>query len=91
MKRRPRHVFETKPQFCCGLKPSLIIVRCPQCGFAHEEYFGPADRDEREAELQLLRRELSAASAIILERSRSPRAVPTRRKTRAGNRRPPAR
>jgi hypothetical protein len=79
MKDVPRHVFRVKPKFCSGLKPSLIIVRCPTCGFPHEEYFGPGDRDEQAAELQMLRRELEAAAAIIAERS--PAAmVETRRK-----------
>jgi hypothetical protein len=88
MKRRVRHVFPAKPEFCCALKPDLIMVRCPECGFAHEEYFGPEDRDEREAELQLLRQELSAASAIIRERSNPPGPVPRRRKSRTASRRP---
>jgi hypothetical protein len=68
MKRPSRHVFATKPKFCCGLKPTLIMVRCPTCGFPHEEYFGPADRDERGAEVQMLRQELAAATAIVLGR-----------------------
>jgi len=76
MKQPSRHVFATKPKFCCGLKPSLIMVRCPTCGFAHEEYFGPVDRDERGAEVQLLRQELAAATAIILGRKpNEPRAA----------------
>jgi len=68
MKRPSRHVFASKPRFCCGLKPGLIMVRCPTCGLPHEEYFGPLDRDERAAEVQLLRQELSAAMGIILAR-----------------------
>jgi hypothetical protein len=88
MKRRVRHVFRAKPQFCCAFKPNLIIVRCPECGFPHEEYFGPDDRDEREAELQLLRKELAAASEILLERSNPPAPAPRRRKARSGSRRP---
>jgi len=71
MKRPSRHVFSAKPKFCCGLKPSLIIVRCPTCGFPHEEYFGPPDRDEQKAEVELLRKELAAASAILLGRMQS--------------------
>jgi len=75
MKRPPRHVFSTKPKFCCGLKPGLIMVRCPTCGLPHEEYFGPPDRDEKAAEVQLLRQELSAAMAIIVDRMDEPRHV----------------
>jgi hypothetical protein len=90
MKRRVRHVFRAKPQFCCAFKPNLIMVRCPECGFPHEEYFGPEDRDEREAELELLRKELSAASAIILGRSNPHVPAPRRRKARTASRRPSA-
>ena len=71
MKRPTRHVFATKPKFCCGLKPTVIMVRCPTCGFPHEEYFGPVDRDERASELQLLRQELAAATAIVLGRKQN--------------------
>jgi hypothetical protein len=69
MKRPSRHVFASKPKFCCGMKPGLIMVRCPTCGLPHEEYFGPVDRDERAAEVQLLRQELAAAMAIVLART----------------------
>jgi hypothetical protein len=76
MKPPSRHVFATKPKFCCGLKPTLIMVRCPTCGFPHEEYFGPVDRDERGAEVQLLRQELAAATAIVLaQKQNGPRAA----------------
>ena len=78
MKRPSRHVFATKPKFCCGLKPTLIMVRCPTCGFPHEEYFGPDDRDERGAEVQMLRKELAAATAIVLGR-KEPRAADGKR------------
>jgi hypothetical protein len=83
MKRPSRHVFASKPKFCCGLKPSLIMVRCPTCGFAHEEYFGPLDRDERGAEVQLLRQELAAATAIILGRKENAPHLPLRRRAKA--------
>jgi hypothetical protein len=80
MKRPSRHVFATKPKFCCGLKPTLIMVRCPTCGFPHEEYFGPVDRDERASEVQLLRQELAAATAIVLDRKQNePRAAHAKR------------
>jgi hypothetical protein len=84
MKRRPRHVFANKPKFCCGLKPALIMVKCPTCGLPHEEYFGPPDRDEKAAEVQLLRQELSAAMAIIVDRMDDPRhGRPERRQMKA--------
>lgn len=80
MKPPSRHVFATKPKFCCGLKPTLIMVRCPTCGFPHEEYFGPVDRDERGAEVQLLRQELAAATAIVLAgKQNGPRAAHAKR------------
>src|SRR3954469_11103530 len=85
MKRPSRHVFASKPRFCCGLKPGLIMGRCPTCGLPHEEYFGPGDRDERASEVQLLRQELSAATAIILarpERAAPHVAPPKRRKVK---------
>ena len=63
------HMFAKKPKFCVVFKPSMIWVRCPQCGTPHQEYFGPEDRDEKRAEAQLLRRELDAATAIVLARS----------------------
>jgi len=47
------------------LKPSVIMVRCVDCGRPHEEYFGPSDRDEQKAEIELLRKELAAAAAIL--------------------------
>src|SRR5256885_14204086 len=72
MKRPTRHVFAHKPKFCCGLKPALIMVKCPTCGLPHEEYFGPPDRDEKGAEVQLLRREVTAAMATILARMGDP-------------------
>jgi hypothetical protein len=83
MKRSSRHVFASKPKFCCGLKPSLIMVRCTTCGFPHEEYFGPLDRDERGAEVQLLRQELAAATAIILGRNESSPRLPHRKRAKA--------
>ena len=81
--KRPRHVFATKPKFCCGLKPSLIMVRCPTCGFPHEEYFGPVDRDERASEVQLLRKELAAATEIILGRKENGPRMPLRKRAKA--------
>jgi hypothetical protein len=75
MKQPSRHVFATKPKFCCGFKPTLIMVRCPTCGLPHEEYFGPVDRDERGAEVQLLRQELAAATAIVLARKQKDQAA----------------
>jgi len=75
MKRPTRHIFASKPKFCCGLKPGLIMVRCPTCGNPHEEYFGPPDRDEKAAEVQLLRQELSAAMAIFVDRMDDPHHV----------------
>jgi len=75
MKRPSRHVFASKPKFCCGLKPGLIMVRCSTCGLPHEEYFGPPDRDEKAAEVALLRQELTAAMAIIVDRMEGARHV----------------
>src|SRR5437764_13681864 len=83
MKRPSRHVFASKPKFCCGLKPTLIMVRCPTCGFPHEEYFGPVDRDERASEVQLLRQELEAATAIILGRGENAPPRPLRKRAKA--------
>jgi hypothetical protein len=81
--KRPRHVFASKPKFCCALKPSLIMVRCSTCGFPHEEYFGPADRDERSAEVQLLRQELAAATAIVCDRAENGHRPPVRKRAQA--------
>jgi hypothetical protein len=88
MKRPSRHVFASKPKFCCALKPTLIMVRCPTCGSPHEEYFGPADRDERAAEVQLLRQELAAATAIILDRTQDGPHLPLRKRAKARPARP---
>jgi len=88
MKRSARHVFATKPKFCCGLKPGVIMVRCPTCGFPHEEYFGPLDRDERAAEVQLLRQELSAAMGIILGRNANAPRGPIRSRAKPRSARP---
>ena len=60
------HVFSKLPKYCVAMKPALLWVRCPECGRPHQEYFGPADRDERNAEMVFLRRELQAASSILL-------------------------
>jgi hypothetical protein len=79
-----RHVFASKPRFCVGFKPGLIRVRCAKCGEPHFEYLGPKDRDEVRAELELLRRELARAFAILALR-RNP--APPSRKQAAGRRR----
>src|SRR5256885_4464352 len=89
MKRPTRHVFAHKPKFCCGLKPAVIMVRCPTCGLPHEEYFGPPDRDEKAAEVQLLRQELSPAMAFIVERKDMPAPLlPQRQRWKAKPARP---
>jgi len=62
------HVFPKLPKYILGLKPGLLWVRCPNCGRPHREYFGPDDRDERNAELTFLRHELQVASGIIASR-----------------------
>jgi hypothetical protein len=82
-KRPSRHVFASKPKFCCALKPSLIMVRCPTCGRPHEEYFGPPDRDEQKAEVQLLRQELAVAVAIVMARSDGAARLPGRKRAKA--------
>jgi hypothetical protein len=71
------HVFLKLPKYCVGLKPGVLWVRCPDCGKPHQEYFGPADRDERNAEIAFLRRELQVAASILFGRhaSRPVRAV----------------
>jgi hypothetical protein len=69
-----KHVFSAKPRYCIAFKPGIIVVRCPQCGRPHEEYFGPLDRDERAAEVEMLRRELAAAAAIIVARGDVPKS-----------------
>ncbi|MFL5311196.1 MAG: hypothetical protein ACJ79H_12155 [Myxococcales bacterium] len=48
------------------MKPGVLWVRCRECGKPHPEYFGPTDRDERNAEIAFLRRELQVASSILL-------------------------
>jgi len=68
-KRQRPHVFSVKPRFCVALKPALIQVRCRTCGLSHSEYLGPRNRDERQAEMELLRWELQAAAAIISARN----------------------
>jgi hypothetical protein len=59
------HVFLAKPKFCVALKPGLIKVRCPKCGHPHYEYFGPKNRDEAGAEMEMLRGALDRAFAIL--------------------------
>jgi hypothetical protein len=63
-----RHVFSKLPKYSVAMKPGVLWVRCAKCGKPHQEYFGPADRDERTAELLFLRRELEAAASILLGR-----------------------
>jgi hypothetical protein len=65
------------------------MVRCSTCGVPHEEYLGPPDRDERGAEMELLRRELAAAAAILFDHSKSgvARMPRKRRKTPVPSRR----
>jgi len=64
------HVFSKLPKYCVAMKPGVLWVRCPDCGKPHLEYFGPPDRDERNAEIVFLRHELEVASSILLRRSR---------------------
>jgi hypothetical protein len=68
------HVFAQLPKYCVALKPGMLWVRCSECGRPHQEYFGPKDRDERNAEIVFLRHELEVAMAIALGRH-----VPDRR------------
>jgi hypothetical protein len=62
-----RHVYARRPNYCVAFKAKMILVRLPS-GEIQEEYFGPADGDARAAEIELLRRHLEAASAIIAAR-----------------------
>ena len=61
-----QHIFEKMPNYCCGIKPGFILVRCVGCGRPQEVYLGPADHDEQKAEIDFLRHELKGASDIIL-------------------------
>jgi hypothetical protein len=65
-----RHVFPKLPKYCVAMKPGVLWVRCPDCGKPHQEYFGPNDRDERNAEIAFLRRELEVAASILYGRHR---------------------
>ncbi|TMB03849.1 MAG: hypothetical protein E6J64_14020 [Deltaproteobacteria bacterium] len=65
------HVFSKLPKYCVAIKPGVLWVRCPDCGKPHQEYFGPADRDERKAEIVFLRHALQVASSIMLGRRAS--------------------
>jgi hypothetical protein len=67
------HVFPRLPKYCVALKPGLLWVRCPDCGKPHREYFGPTDRDERNAEILFLRRALQVASSILFDQRASVR------------------
>jgi len=62
------HVFSKLPKYSVALKPGVLWVRCPDCGKAHQEYFGPTDRDERNAEIAFLHRELELAESILFGR-----------------------
>src|SRR2546425_13343104 len=63
------HVFSKLPKYCVAIKPGVLWVRCPECGRPHQEYFGPKDRDERNAEVAFLRRELKVAASILADRA----------------------
>ena len=76
------HVFAIKPNYCLAFRPGIILVRCPKCGHPHEEYFGPRNRDEREAEISFLRGEYQRLAALIAlrnQRSRGRRSARTER------------
>jgi len=59
------HVFSKLPKYCVALKPGMLWVRCRECGRPHQEYFGPEDRDERNAEIVFLRQELDVAASML--------------------------
>jgi hypothetical protein len=68
--RTRQYVFSRLPTFCDGMKPAILIVRCPghngrPCGRPHPEYFGPRNRDEAAARVRFLERELARAYAIL--------------------------
>ena len=65
------HVFSKLPKYCVAMKPGVLWVRCPDCGKPHQEYFGPSDHDERNAEMVFLRRQLESAAAILSGRRAS--------------------
>jgi hypothetical protein len=67
------HVFSKLPRYCLGLKPGLLWVRCPACRKPHREYFGPKDRDERNAEIVFLQKELEVAASILAAQRASAR------------------
>jgi hypothetical protein len=77
------HVFSQLPKYCAALKPGMLWVRCSKCGRPHQEYFGPKDRDERNAEIVFLRHELGVAMAIALGRHRPERPDRVRARGRA--------
>jgi hypothetical protein len=71
-----QHVYGELPKFCVAFKPKVILVRLPS-GELRSVYFGPEDHDERGAELELLHREVDAATRIAARRAEnSPPVIP---------------
>jgi len=86
-----RYVFSKLPKWTLGMRPALLWIRCPKCGWPHQEYFGPRDRDAIASELKFLRRALAAAFKVITPRGKPPpsrkgRASGARRRKRAPRR-----
>jgi hypothetical protein len=70
------YVYAQRPKYCVAFKPKMILVRLSS-GEVQAEYFGPADGDAVAAQLELLHRQLDAASAIIAARkSETPPVTP---------------
>jgi len=69
------YVFKARPKFCLAYKPAVIWVECPKCGHPHEEYFGPADRDVRAAEVAFLQRAYHRVAEIARGRSKHARTA----------------
>jgi hypothetical protein len=69
-------VYSERPKFCVAFKPKMILIRLPS-GEVRSVYFGPEDRDERGAELELLHREVDAAIRVAAKRvETSPPVIP---------------
>jgi hypothetical protein len=64
------------------MQPTLLWIRCPKCGWPHQEYFGPRNRDATASELKFLRRALAVSFEVLRARS-DPPSSPGRRASAA--------
>jgi hypothetical protein len=67
-------VWKSLPKWHPALRPALLWVACPGCGYPHRTWFGPLDLDERKAEVEFLRGEIDRLYRIMrAERDGRPR------------------